>query len=763
MKNLNRYLVVLFTVYGLGLFAQNPILVENQKLTITNLGGDNYTLGNNAELRISNPITANGTINITSDSAWLILDNITPSTAIATHLSYISVNGQSALTNVNIRVTNYLRGCIIMPHAPNFEALTLYKDVAFGGDLMKCIPYKYYKITDLGSFDNKISSFKLKKGYMATFAQNENGTGYSKVFIAEKEDIEISILPEGLNDLVSFVRVFPWRYTEKKGFGSGLPDFNRSIKPVNLTKSGWFYHWGTISNEDLTDAEFVPMRWNAKSLTDSRWQEILNINYSNHLLGFNEPDGESQANMTLDEMILYWPKMMESGLRLGSPAPAGNLQLLYDFIDKCDELNYRVDFVAIHDYGEGTALNFYNKCKAVYDRTGRPVWVTEFNSGGTWTKSTPTYPQISQRISEIMEKYDTEGIIERYAIFNFDEIVNNFGGVQNRAVFVTPAMPDYNFTPLGEVYRDNVSPMAFNAAEQIDIPLKLVAPLNLKITNTNGTVNKLVWDNYNFAGIGTIFIERASGSGGYATIAQISSNNSSYDDDISAVGLVQHNYRLTVRETGYTSSKSVLGSIDLNPNQVYNVALNKPATASSTLSSLYPALNAVDGNTTDNASRWVNERGIVPAILEIDLQSSFLISQIKIFTGNLGSNKPLINFTFDYWDETTQSWITTVTETNNSISAYSKSFSEVKTNKVRLYINTASTDNTVRLYELEVYGRIATLETNDFSVNKFSIYPNPTSDVLNISGVDSVVILEVFDANGKSQLIQKESNSVDVA
>ena len=763
MKHLASNLVIFLAFIGVQIYAQNPVLVENAKLTITNLGGDNYTIGTNAELRITTPLTANGTINFTTESGWLILDSVLPSQAIASHFSYISVNGQPAVNKVNVRVTNYLRGCVIMPHSPTFEALSLFKETAYIGDEMKCIPYKYYKSVDLASFDNTVSSFKLKKGYMATFAQNENGSGYSKVFIAEKEDIQISTLQAGLNDRISFVRVFPWRYTDKKGFGSGLPDFNRTNTPVKLTKSGWFYHWGTTSTEDLTDVEFVPMKWNAKSLTDYRWKEILDINYSNHLLGFNEPDGASQANMTLDEMLLYWPKMMESGLRLGSPAPAGNLQLLYDFIDKCDELNYRVDFAAIHDYGEGTALAFYNKCKAVHDRTGRPVWVTEFNSGGTWTNSTPTYPAISTRIAEIMDKYDTEGIIERYSIFNFDEIVNDKGGVQNRAIFVTPAIPNYTFTPLGETYRDNVSPMAYNVAEAIDIPLKLVAPLNLKISNTNGSVNKLVWDNYNFAGIGTIFIERASGSSGYVTIAQINSNNSSYEDDISAVGLVQHNYRLTVKQSGYANSKSILGSIDLNPNRVSNIALSKPATASSILSSIYPALNAVDGNTTDNASRWVNERGIVPAILEIDLQGSFLISQVKIFTGNTGSNNPLINFTFEYWDEITQSWIAVVTETNNTISAYSKGFTEVKTNKVRLYVN-ATSDNTVRIYELEVYGREASaLGLNEFAQNDFKIYPNPTTNELTISGLNTPETIQIYDINARKLIEKQKTNSVDVS
>ena len=750
MKNSKKYLIIALLLFGFKLFAQNAVLVENSKVSIVNLGGDNYTIGSNAELKITNPVSDNGTVNLTSDSGWLILDGVTPSRALIFHINYITVNGQAAVNNVNVRITNYLRGCVIIPHSPTYEALTLYKESGYAGDEMKCFSYKYYKESELGSFNNEVSSFKLKKGYMATFAQNENGTGYSKVFIAESQDIQISTLQTGLNNKVSFVRVFPWRYTEKKGMGWGIKS------PIQALRGSWFYNWGPFTSESLLDIEYVPMKWSAWRDVDSQWQTILNNNTSNHLLGFNEPDAATQANMSLDLMLLRWPKMMESGMRLGSPAPAGNTQLLYDFISKCDELNYRVDFVAIHDYGEGTAQAFYNKCKTIYDKTGRPIWVTEFNFGGTWTPGRPTYAQSAARIKEIIERYDKEGIIERYAIFNFDE------SDQNRAVFYNP-VEDLNITPLGVAYRDQTSVMAFNPLEQINIPVKLVAPQKLKVTNKNSVTNLLEWENFNFSGLGTTLIERSYNGAPYSTIAQISSTESSYDDDITTTGFGRYIYRLSAREAGFPNSKFVIVDLDFNPNIVFNIALNKPATASSTLSTAYPASNAVDGNITDNASRWVNERGTVPAILEIDLQGSFFISQIKIFTGNLGSNNPLINFTFDYWNENTQSWITVVTETNNAISAYSKNFTEVQTNKVRLYINAASTDNTVRLFELEVYGRIATLGTNDFSLSKFNIYPNPTSIILNISGDLEIKNLQIFDVNGKQLITKKSSKSVDVS
>ena len=621
MTNLKRYLIVLLTLIGLQFYAQNAVIVENQKLNITNLGGNNYTVGPNAELTIITPLLSNGTVNLTADSGWLILDGVLPSRAINLHLGYVRVNGQAARNNINVRVTNYLRGCVIMPHSPTFEAITLYKEAGYAGDEIKCFPYKYYKEAELGSFNNQVSSFKLKKGYMATFAQNQDGTGYSKVFIADKEDIQISTLQLALNNEVSFVRVFPWRYTEKKGMGWGINS------PIRTLRGSWFYNWGPSTTEGTTDIEFVPCKWTAKSDLDIQWQTIVNNNTSSHLLGYNEPDGEKQANMTLDQMLKYWPKMMESGMRLGSPAVASDLNLLYNFIDKCDALNYRVDFVAMHDYGQGTAQAFYNKCKAIYDRTGRPIWIKEFNFGGTWTTGTPAYQESAARIKEIIERYDTEGIIERYAIFNFDETVNNFGGLQNRAVFYNP-VENLNITPMGVVYRDQTSAMAFNPLEQINIPFKMVVPLNLKGTNTDGITTKLLWQNFIDNSAGTFKLERSFNSGVFSQVANIEGTNTSYVDPVGSIGYGKYNYKITSVHPVYGNSVTVSTIVDVLPGGKQNVARFKDITVSSTTSSAYPGKLAVDDDIISDTSRWVSKAGTFPATLEIDLKDFYLVDEL---------------------------------------------------------------------------------------------------------------------------------------
>lgn len=121
---------------------------------------------------------------------------------------------------------------------------------------------------------------------------------------------------------------------------------------------------------------------------NSTWNAYSNINSkqnSTHALGFNEPDKTDQANMTVEAALAQWPNLLASGLRLGAPAPSdagAGLTWLYSFIDAAKVANLRVDYVPVHFYkGNWTASQLYNWLKAIHDRTGLPIWVTEFNNG----------------------------------------------------------------------------------------------------------------------------------------------------------------------------------------------------------------------------------------------------------------------------------------------------------------------------------------------------------------------------------------------
>lgn len=284
-----------------------------------------------------------------------------------------------------------------------------------------------------------ISSFKLKRGYLATLAQNADGTGLSRVFIAQDDDLEVALLPPGLDNAVSFVRVVPWRWSGKKGWAGGKEPL---VNPL------WHYDWdnATISSRDI---EYVPMRhneyWNS-------YANIANKRDSTHALGFNEPDRPDQANMTVDQALAQWPNLLASGLRLGSPAPsdaAAGLGWLYDFIDAADARNYRVDYVAVHFYKGGwSAGQYYNWLRDIHVRTGRPIWITEWNNGANWTCCEPTLQSQATIIGEFIDMLDHAPFVERYAIYNW------VGA--NRELVTNGALK-----PAGVVYRDNDSPLAY--------------------------------------------------------------------------------------------------------------------------------------------------------------------------------------------------------------------------------------------------------------------------------------------------------------
>jgi putative glycosyl hydrolase/concanavalin A-like lectin/glucanase superfamily protein/putative Ig domain-containing protein len=428
------------------LFAGGQTLSVSEGIqTYPGLTNTTVTMTGRCELRITatnNPMPG-CVIHLNSPDAWLVLPNIRPSVA-ATYLSQIRVNGANAVSGGNVRVDEFAMGTVVVPHAPSFRPLQVFSGLNFLGASTNFGIYIYYTNANLGSFDRAIRSFKLKRGYMATFAQRDDGGGASQVFVAQDGDLEVGVLTTNLDRSVRFVRVFPWRWTSKKGWAGG-------VQP--LVRPHWSYDWDNVATSTL-DAEYVPMRHNLN------WNAYANINAkqrSTHALGFNEPDQANQADMTVDTAIANWPNLVRSGLRVGAPAVSDSgvsgqgLSWLYGFMDEADALGYRVDFVPVHFYKcDWTATQYYNWLLGIYQRTGRPVWVTEFNNGANWCASTPpTLAQNATRISEFLEMLENAPFVERYAIYNWVGT--------NRAMVAD----DGTLTPAGVIYRDRQSRLAY--------------------------------------------------------------------------------------------------------------------------------------------------------------------------------------------------------------------------------------------------------------------------------------------------------------
>lgn len=217
----------------------------------------------------------------------------------------------------------------------------------------------------------------------------------------------------------------------------------------------WMYSWGNELRDEIPEnVEFVPMFWGKGSVTDNninRIKQLVADGKVKYVLGFNEPDGRAQANMSVDEAIALWPKLEEIGVPLGSPATVNpNNAWMIEFMQKAEANNLRIDFVAVHHYGGPNVLNLVNKLKETYAAYKRPIWITEF-AVADWGAASPqsnrfSQAQVIEYINEGLKALDEIPWIERYAWFS---------GTQ--APLYTSALfdDDANITTVGEVYANH--------------------------------------------------------------------------------------------------------------------------------------------------------------------------------------------------------------------------------------------------------------------------------------------------------------------
>ncbi len=194
-----------------------------------------------------------------------------------------------------------------------------------------------------------------------------------------------------------------------------------------------------------------------------------------------------------------------------------------------------------------------------------------------------------------------------------------------------------------------------------------------------------------------------------------------------------------------------------------NVVLNKPVRVSSSYNSRYVGSNAVDGDKTSNSSRWLSGRNqSFPQWIEVDLQGEKTLSEVSFWTGYNGYSAPITDFEFQVWNGS--SWSTVFSENGNNNAAYSRTFSEVSTSKVRLMISGAES-GLVKLFELEVMG-VSSSKKSSSSAESFveeksiDVYPNPTTDFVNFTTDKHIKIVRVFSSTG--QMIKQVQNTKQI-
>ena len=248
------------------------------------------------------------------------------------------------------------------------------------------------------------------------------------------------------------------RVTCKRGVAYG----HHSVADMTALSAGvaWWYNWAFLPDEEVRDGEYAtleveyaPMIWGAG--TDRTAAATSIPDGARALLGFNEPNFGSQANMSASEAAALWPELEAiadaRNLKLVSPAvnfcggdcwDTDPFDYLDDFFAACS--NCRVDAVAIHIYvacnptGDNHAQWLINHIETYKSRFSEPLWLTEF----ACDSATSEAEQLAF-LQDAVAYLENEPRIERYAWFS---------GRADNVAHVDLLGSDGELTALGQAY-----------------------------------------------------------------------------------------------------------------------------------------------------------------------------------------------------------------------------------------------------------------------------------------------------------------------
>lgn len=226
---------------------------KNEQQTVEQVTGT-VTVGDKMDYHITSttPFSTMGSIALSSTSnSVVIFDALLPSEA-KSYLANITIDGAKAVNGTNCQLRIYKAGAMVLPYNQS-EPLTVYTEANYGGSANSSYEVNtIYSLSDDKVFNNNIRSFKLKRGYMVCFATKGTGQGYSRVFIADQDDLEVKVMPNVLNGRVSFIRISKWNNVIKRGWAGFW-----SNETQELLNTGWAYNWDASNHNDWTDREYV--------------------------------------------------------------------------------------------------------------------------------------------------------------------------------------------------------------------------------------------------------------------------------------------------------------------------------------------------------------------------------------------------------------------------------------------------------------------------------------------------------------------------
>ena len=238
--------------------------------------------------------------------------------------------------------------------------------------------------------------------------------------------------------LLSCLILFSWTtFSQTKSNKRGIAyGYNAPADFAAIEGSvSWWYNWSykpesTVANvyQDY-GMDFVPMAWNG-----SFNEAGLRAYYTSHpnakyLLGFNEPNFTTQANMTPSQAAVVWPKLekiaQDFGLKIIAPAVnyadkpvtengvtfTDPITYLDAFFKVCPDC--QVDYIAVHNYmcyagALSGDISRYKKYK-------KPIWLTEF---ACWDQPTITLDMQKGYMMGAIDYLENDTSVFRYSWFN---------------------------------------------------------------------------------------------------------------------------------------------------------------------------------------------------------------------------------------------------------------------------------------------------------------------------------------------------------
>ena len=480
------------------------------------------------------PFTTAGSVDIiNTDHAVLILAKVKPSKVLSSWMDYIYINGQKAVDGTNCQVKMYGRGTIILPYASDIRPLTCYTEQNFGGD-----SYSGYSEGHSGGFmkslatnslNNKIRSFKLKRGYMVTFAIGTAGWGYSRCFIADQADLEVAELPAILDQRISSYRIFKWHNAHKAGLASnGNKEANQALN------TSWCYDWAQGNSGNMPDVEWVPNHIYEDYPSAST---CGSVNGSCHMKTNNEPGNSADDHPQEVATVLgNWQNLMRTGMRLCSESSHdGSMNHLKAFIDSIDARGWRCDILDLHCYWPSSSFGSLTWYSDHYGN-GRPIWISEWIWGASWNHNGAFGDNVSANdilntTKSLLETINGNDRVERYAYWNSESKGHIYEGG--------------SLTSLGQYYATMDVGLGYNAANEfIPKDTRLESLSELTASYSKGTTT-LTWTDPNGDLMNTISVMcKLPGTTKFVEVASITPK-----DKNSAAGIT-YTYSEAMEEPG---------------------------------------------------------------------------------------------------------------------------------------------------------------------------------------------------------------------